>query len=55
MRRELHKLQVENQRLQAQGKGETLDQVKEELTDLRQQLHMAQENEAGTNQNLKHF
>ena len=50
---ELHQLQVENKRLRVQGEGEALEQLKEEVAELRQQLHVAQENEAGTNQNLR--
>ena len=50
---ELHELQVENKRLRVQGEGETLKHLKEEVAELRQQPHMAQENEAGANQNLK--
>ena len=40
---EPHELQVENKRLQAQGKGEALEQLKEEVAELWQQLQVAQE------------
>ena len=53
MRHELHELQVENKRLQVQGKWEALKQLKEEVAELRQQLHVAQENKESTNQNLR--
>ena len=53
VRRELHELQVENKRLRVQGEEEALEQLKEEVAELRQQLHVAQENEACTNQNLR--
>ena len=52
VRREVHELQVENQKLRTQCSEEAWEELKEEVTDLRRQLHMAQENEAGTNQNL---
>ena len=51
--RELYELQVENKRLWAQGEGEGLEWLKEEVAELRQQFHVAQENKAGTNQNLR--
>ena len=40
---ELHELQVENKRLQTQGKGEALEQLQEEVAELWQQLHVPQE------------
>ena len=48
---ELHELQVENKRLRVQSEGEAFEQLKE-MAELRQQLHVAQENEVCTNQNL---
>ena len=53
VRCELHELQVENKRLRVQGEGEALERLEEEVAELRQQLHVAQENEACTNQNLR--
>ena len=50
---ELYELQVENKRLRVQGEGEALKHLNEEVAELRQQPHVAQENEAGTNQNLR--
>ena len=52
VRRELHELQVENQKLQTQCSEEAREELRGEVTDLKHQLHVAQENEAGTNQNL---
>ena len=45
-------LQVENQKLQIQCSEEAWEELRGEMIDLRQQLHVAQENEVGTNQNL---
>lgn len=50
---ELHELQVEIQKLRVQGSMEAFEQLKGEATDLRQQIHVAQENEASANQNLR--
>ena len=52
VRQELHKLQVENQKLRTQCSEEAREELQGEVTDLRHQLHVAQENEVGTNQNL---
>ena len=53
MQRELHKSQVEIQKLQVQGLAEAFEQLKGKATDIRQQLHVAQENEASANENLR--
>ena len=49
---ELHKLQVENSKIWAQN-PEELEQLREKVTELWQQLHKAQENEVGGNQHQK--
>ena len=49
---ELHELLVENNKLWGQNLEE-LEQLREEVTDLWQQLHEAQENEVGSNQHLQ--
>ena len=53
VRNELHESQVEIQKLRVQSSVEAFEQLKGEATDLRQQLHVAQENEASANQNLR--
>lgn len=52
VRQEIHRLQVENQKLQTQCSEKAWEELRREVTDLRQQLHVSQEDEVGANQNL---
>ena len=57
LRRQVHQLQVENEKLKSEvsnGQGDEIEQLQEKTSELRQSLHDAQEREVSSHNELLH-